>query len=161
MSKKKYGKWRGRPNEPPLNWHTPGKPVIRKVTGSLDALPPRPLRPSRPPRPPRPPTQDDSNLVTITLTNDHWICLLKALYLYGQAHGDSDWRKWRMQVRRPILGAVNRSRDDSKPVAVKLSLEDWRKIWQQVRAACQDCGEEWTAWFDWLSHTMTTQIKSA
>jgi hypothetical protein len=173
MGYKKYGKWYGRPNKPPLNWHTPDKPVIRKVTGSLGARPNRSSRPSRPPRPrrssrpprlshpPHPPSPDDRDLVAITLTNDHWICLLKALYLYGKAHGDGEWKKWRMRVRGTILGTVNPNRDDSNPVAVKLPLEDWRKIWQQVRVACQECGEEWTAWFDWLSHTMTTQIKNA
>ncbi len=64
-----------------------------------------------------------------------------------------------MQVRRAILGVVNPNRDDKQPVAVRLSIEDWRTIWQQVRAACQELGDEWTAWFDWLSQTMITQIK--
>lgn len=147
MNTKKYGKWRGRPNEPPLNWNTPDRPVIRKVTGSPDDLPSRPE------------PDDDTGLVAVTLTNAHWLSMLKTPRIYGQAHGDANREKWRLQVRRAILGAVNPNTHDSQPVAVKLSLEDWREIWRQVRISCEEHGEEWIAWFSWLSHTMIKQIK--
>ena len=152
MSKKEYGYWRGRPNPPPLNWDTPDRQAIRKVAGSFDDL-----LPAQSP-------QADSKLndiesVAVSLTNGHWICGLKALHCYGQAHGEEHWRKWRMQVRKAILGVVNSSRDDKQPVEVRLSIEDWRTIWLQVRTACQELDDEWTKWFDWLSHTMIAQIK--
>jgi hypothetical protein len=144
---KKHGRWYGRPHEPPKNWHMPEKPAIRKVTGSFDDLPFQPA------------PKDETGLVAITLTNGHWVAILKALQLYGETHGDADWQHWRLGVRSEILGTVNANRDDGQPVAVKLSLDDWRNIWQQVCTVCQQQGEEWASWFGWLSATMTKQIK--
>lgn len=152
MSKKGYGYWRGRPNEPPLNWNTPGRPVIRKVaSSSYDVPSAQVLRGTS--------KQDDSQSIAVTLTNDHWIRILKALYKYGQSHGNADWEEWRMKVRRAILGGVNANRDKTQPVTVRLSIEDWRAIWQQVHTASQELGDNWCTWFDWLSQTMAAQIK--
>lgn len=74
-------------------------------------------------------------------------------------HGDEQWRKWHIRVRSAMLGVVKPNQDDTQPVAVKLPIEDWRTIWQQVRTASQEFGDKWTTWFDWLSHTMIAQIK--
>jgi hypothetical protein len=186
---KKHGKWRGRPNEPPLNWHAPGRPVIRKVSGGLgDALPPSgtgddranvPKKASRsvdnpPPAPwpaplpsplpaplPAPSPRDHSGLIAVTLESKHWETIIRALQFYGETHGDADWRKWWLQVRGAMLAAVNINTHGSKPVAVNLEIEDWRSIWQQLCITCQERGDNRVTWFDWLSRTMTQQIKEA
>lgn len=152
MGKKAYSYWRGRPNPPPLNWITPNRPAIRKVAGSFDdLLPASSLQVDD--------KQSDIGAVAVSLTNSHWLCVLKALHRYGQMHGDEDWKKWRMEVRKAILGVVNPNRDEKQPVAVKLDIENWRTIWLQVRTGCQELGDDWIRWFDWLSHTMAEQIK--
>ena len=196
MSKKKHGNWRGRPNEPPLNWHTPGKPVIRKVSGSLADLPPVPrkrsVRPnvtkkmSRPPASPgRPTPRGKTDLITVRLPKKQWIIIFKALNFYDKTHGDASSQKWWRRVRETILDTISYNNQDAKSSAANFVLEDWRIIWKQVRIACQErgdeCvdpsapvlnyaaqrgpgyerGDEWVVWFDWLSDTMTKQIKGA
>lgn len=97
----------------------------------------------------------------VILAKGHWIRMLQALQRYGETHGDANWRTWRMQIRREIMGAINPHREMNTLVAVSLSMDDWRTIWQQVHTACRDLGEDWPSWFGWLNRTMTKQIKSS
>lgn len=82
------------------------------------------------------------------------------LSLYGKAYGDADWQAWRMKIRKAVLGRINPNLDESKPVAVHLALEDWRRVWRHVGLICQEQGGDWRRWFKWLSQTMTEQIKN-
>jgi hypothetical protein len=174
MSKKKHGYWRGRPNEPPLNWHTPDKPVIRKVTGSLDDLSSAPSTGNvranvtkkvshsiyyLPAAPGRPTPREKTDLITVRLPNKQWIIIFKALNFYGKTHEDATLQKWRRHVCEIILSTISSSTQDTKYPGVKLALEDWRIIWQQVCRVCQEYGDEWIAWFGWLSDEMEKQIK--
>ncbi len=150
MSKKTFDYWR--PHEPPLNWHIPGRPVIRKGAGWIDDFQPAPPRLKHNKRIYR-------KSVPVALTYRHWICILQALHHYGHTYGDADWQTWHGEVHKVILGADSLNLGDEQPVAVKLSIEDWRTIWLQVRTACQELGDECAAWFDWLSKIMKAQIK--
>ena len=141
-------KWYGRPNNPPLNWHDPDNPVIRHATSDEDDIP---LRVTAPP--------EDRSLIAVSLKNRPWLAILDAIYEYDPHDADSTLQHWQMNIRKAILGAVNPNTDYSRPVAVKLSLEDWRKLWKCVNAVCQERGGRWPAWFKLLSEVLSNQIK--
>jgi hypothetical protein len=148
---KKYGRWYGRPNKPPENWHTPDKPVVRSVQGWSKR--------GRDRRPPPDKPADADNLITVTLKVADWVTILKAFHLYSESRGDEQWKHWRLQLREAILGAINpHIHRDMAPVAVSLELVDWRAIWRCVQIVSQERGEAWLKWFAWLSQTMTAQI---
>lgn len=138
---KRYGFWRGRPNEPPLNWHKPHEPVVRKVVDGDDDE-----------------ARDTSPFKSVWLPSSQWVNILRALYLYGQKHGDPDWEEWRVDVRALILAKVDPECTHNTPIKIDFTVNNWRRIWKALKMATADENEWWQGWFEWISENMTNQI---
>lgn len=139
---KQSRRWFGRPNAPPLNWHTPDTPAIRQISAQDDDA-----------------EEDHTPFRWVRLSGADWIRLLQALYLYESKFGDALFQEWRLAVRGRILESVDPEDKDSHHT-IEFTVKNWRTIWRILQKIATQYPKDWQPWFKRISQIMKKQITS-
>ncbi len=131
--------WYGRPNRPPINWDTPDRPSIRKVS-AIES-----------------PSEDLLHEYDITLTNENWVALLKCLAVYEASDPQPSVKLWRQRIRETVLAQVEIKGVPQKKAWVRLRYADLDEIMRQVRIVCAGWGAAWDVWAAQLEHALSVR----
>ncbi len=146
---KKYGHWRGRPNEPPLNWEAPHKPVVRRV-GRLRFTPDQQSTSSK--------NESQTISTTISMPSQQWIAILKALHLYRHFHDDQVSEAWRIRIRERILGVIDEKEPESH-FSISLNTSDWGTILRRLHKVAEWKGGKWLNWEQKMSQYISQHFR--
>lgn len=129
-----------RPNKPPENWYTPGRPSVRSVTAYSEDFDSTPAT-------------FDEPLYGVKLSRRDWVRIHKTLSQPDQ------WEEWCIHIRKVILKQLSSNQRWKQDVFIRLTMDDWRHLWWWVRRYSRRRRNSWTAWFEKVSDAMVQQLK--